>query len=175
MRPRQLFTSILWKILRGEGVGHSSTVYLEVSGKSLQKFIHSCLRRVVPRNVWDPGKLSFDSGPASLAGEFDVVSGNLVFPISEVELAPNALCDFLAQNLHRILSDYAWNSQLGIQGLLVSQPPFAYFSFTAPLYFFSDWTYSTLIFHSLVKPVSTHEECHPSFPFPPTTLLTILH
>lgn len=97
MRPRQLFTSILWKILRGEGVGHSSTVYLEVSGKSLQKFIHSCLRRVVPRNVWDPGKLSFDSGPASLAGDLDVVSGNLVFPISEVELAPNALCDFLAQ------------------------------------------------------------------------------
>lgn len=46
-----------------------------------------CLRRVIPGNIGDPGKLSFDSGPASLTGDFDVISSNLIFPISEIQMA----------------------------------------------------------------------------------------
>lgn len=37
-----------------------------------------CLRRVVSRNIWDPGKLSLDS---SWAGDFDVISGHPILCI----------------------------------------------------------------------------------------------
>lgn len=60
---------------------------------------------MVPRNVGDPGKLSFDSGPGklgfdsgptSLAGDLAVISGNLIFPVNAVETVPDALSNFLA-------------------------------------------------------------------------------
>lgn len=40
-----------------------------------------CLKRVVSRNIWDPGKLSLDS---SLAGEFDVTFGHPILCIPRV-------------------------------------------------------------------------------------------
>lgn len=51
-------------------------------------YTYLCLRRVVPRNVGDPGKLSLDSGPTSLAEDLAVISGNLIVPIDEVEMVP---------------------------------------------------------------------------------------
>ena len=56
---------------------------------------HIHLRRVVLGNMWDPGKLSFDSGPAGLAEGLDIVSGSLIFPISEMEMAPGRFMRFL--------------------------------------------------------------------------------
>ena len=40
-----------------------------------------CLKRVVSRNIWDPGKLSLDS---SLAGDFDVPFGHPILCISRM-------------------------------------------------------------------------------------------
>ena len=111
-----------------------------------------CLKRVVSRNIWDPGKLSLDS---SLAGDFDVTFGHPILCISTMfyvisllkpSLDPPWLC----------MKSSVWNPGL---------------SASCPQRSLSDFSDSSL--RSLVKAVSIQAECHSSFLSLPTKLVYI--
>lgn len=72
-----------------------------------------CLRRVVSRNIWDPGKLSLDS---SWAGDFDGISGHPILCI------PRCFMWFPFSNLHWLLHDLCVKSSVWNPGLSSSCP-----------------------------------------------------
>lgn len=124
-----------------------------------------------------PGKLSFDFHPASLARYLDVIQGNLLFLISELEMASGMLyvisllknpMDFLI--MHEILS-----LESGSFHKLSTTSISRLFLPLLLLTFLKLNILGSSLLCSLVKQVSIHVECHPFFPhqassYPPSVL-----
>lgn len=164
----KLFTRILWKIEENKA-GYGSEAYLEVNGKSLQNIYVYMFEKGRPKK-WKahqlPGKLSFNPGPASLARDLDVICDNLLFPMSELEMASGMLYGFPCSKI-------AWDFSVVMQEILSLE--------AGAFYKVSTTSISKVFFHccsfllpklnilgssllrSLVKQISIHVECHPFF------------
>ena len=121
-----------------------------------------------------PGKLSFDSHPASLARDLDVIRGNLLFLISELEMASGMLYVIsLLKNpmdfLWLCMKSSAWNLGLSTN---CPQPSFQDFFFHCSSLLFSNWTYLALLFFALW--LSKFPSVWNAIPSSPTKLLPIL-
>ena len=123
--------------------GHGSKVYLEVNGKSLQKYMHVYVWEEWSQELQSPAVILIlpvwqETSMSSLAILFS--------PLVKWECPQDAFWDFPLDLVWLCMKPSAWNLGLSTR---CPQPPFPGISSTAPPYVFSNWTHLALLFFTL--------------------------